>query len=80
MNNIEEKCKTKGVRLTDQRRIIAEVMSEATDHPDVDELHKRVNKIDKKKVSIAEFDLKNVDILIENNLLEYKLIKPLYLS
>ena len=52
MNNIEEKCKTKGVRLTDQRRINAEVMSEATDHPDVDELHKRVNKIDK-KISIA---------------------------
>ena len=52
MNRIEEKCKTKGVRLTDQRRIIAEVMSNATDHPDVDELHKRVNKIDK-KISIA---------------------------
>ena len=52
MKNIEEKCKTKGVRLTDQRRIIAEVMSDATDHPDVDELHKRVNKIDK-KISIA---------------------------
>ena len=52
MNKIEEKCKTKGVRLTDQRRIIAEVMSHATDHPDVDELHKRANKIDK-KISIA---------------------------
>ena len=52
MKNIEEKCKTKGVRLTDQRRIIAEVMSKATDHPDVDELHKRINKIDK-KISIA---------------------------
>ena len=52
MNNIEVKCKTKGVRLTDQRRIIAEVMSKATDHPDVDELHKRINKIDK-KISIA---------------------------
>ena len=52
MKSIEEKCKTKGVRLTDQRRIIAEVMSDATDHPDVDELHKRVNKIDK-KISIA---------------------------
>ena len=47
MNKIEEKCKTKGVRLTDQRRLIAKVMSEATDHPDVDELHKRVSKIDK---------------------------------
>ena len=52
MNSIEEKCKIKGVRLTDQRRKIAEVMSNANDHPDVDELHKRVNKIDK-KISIA---------------------------
>ena len=52
MNSIEAKCKTKGVRLTDQRRIIAEFMSDATDHPDVDELHKRSNKIDK-KISIA---------------------------
>jgi len=52
MNNIEEKCKNKGVRLTDQRKLIAEVMSNSNDHPDVDELHKRVNKIDK-KISIA---------------------------
>ena len=36
---IEEKCISKGVKLTDQRRIIAKVMSEATDHPDVDELY-----------------------------------------
>ena len=52
MNKIEEKCKTKGVRLTDQRRLIAKVMSEATDHPDVDELYNRVSKIDS-KISIA---------------------------
>ena len=52
MNKIEEKCIGKGVRLTDQRKIIAEVMSTSNDHPDVDELHKRVNKIDK-KISIA---------------------------
>tara|TARA_B100000780_G_C20766888_1_gene304538 strand:+ start:116 stop:523 length:408 start_codon:yes stop_codon:yes gene_type:complete len=52
MNNIEEKCKIKGVRLTDQRKIIADIMSSSKDHPDVDELHKRVNKIDK-KISIA---------------------------
>jgi tRNA A37 threonylcarbamoyladenosine modification protein TsaB len=39
-----------------------------------------VKNINKKKVCITEFDLKNVDILIENNLLENKLIKPLYLS
>ena len=52
MNNIEEKCKIKSVRLTDQRRVIAKVMSSSNDHPDVDELHKRVNKVDK-KISIA---------------------------
>ena len=52
MNNIEEKCLAKGVRLTDQRKVIAKIMSQSSDHPDVDELHKRVNKIDK-KISIA---------------------------
>ena len=49
---IENKCIEKGVRLTDQRKIIAQVMSESTNHPDVDELHKRVNKLDS-KISIA---------------------------
>ena len=52
MSKIEEKCKAKGVRLIDQRRLVAKVMSNSTDHPDVDELHKRVIKIDK-KISIA---------------------------
>ena len=52
MNNIETKCKVKGVRLTDQRRVIAKIMSNSNDHPDVDELHKRINKVDK-KISIA---------------------------
>jgi len=49
---IENKCITKGVRLTDQRKLIAKAMSESEDHPDVDELHKRVNKYDS-KISIA---------------------------
>ena len=58
MSIIEEKCKAKGVRLTEQRRIIAKVMSDSKqtygskDHPDVDELHKRVSSIDK-NISIA---------------------------
>ena len=51
-NVIESKCIERGVRLTDQRKLVAKVMSESTDHPDVDELHKRVNKIDS-KISIA---------------------------
>ena len=58
MSKIEDKCKEKGVRLTDQRKVIARVMSDSKikygskDHPDVDELHKRVNSIDE-KISIA---------------------------
>ena len=49
---IEQKCIAKGVKLTEQRKIIAKVMSEANDHPDVDELYNRVSKIDT-KISIA---------------------------
>ena len=51
-NDIENKCIKKGVRLTDQRKLIAKAMSESEDHPDVDELHKRVSKLDS-KISIA---------------------------
>ena len=51
-DTIEQKCIAKGVKLTDQRRIIAKVMSEASDHLDVDELYNRVSKIDP-KISIA---------------------------
>ena len=56
--SIEEKCLAKGVKLTDQRKIIAEVISKSkeaygeSDHPDVDELYNRVSKIDP-KISIA---------------------------
>lgn len=49
---IEEKCLAKGVKLTEQRKIIAKVMSDSKDHPDVDELYKRVSSIDS-KISIA---------------------------
>ena len=51
-NVIENECIKKGVRLTEQRKLVAKVMSESNDHPDVDELHKRVSKIDS-KISIA---------------------------
>ena len=50
--SIEERCKQKGVKLTDQRKLIAQTMSNSHDHPNVDELHKRVSKIDL-KISIA---------------------------
>ena len=52
IDDIENKCIKKGVRLTEQRKLVAKVMSESEDHPDVDELHKRVSKLDS-RVSIA---------------------------
>ena len=51
-SDIENKCLKRGVRLTDQRKLVAKVMSESADHPDVDELHKRISKLDS-KISIA---------------------------
>ena len=50
--DIEAKCLEKGVRLTEQRKLIAKTMSNSSDHPDVDELHQRVSKLDS-KISIA---------------------------
>ena len=50
--SIEERCKQKNVKLTDQRKLIAQTMSNSHDHPNVDELYKRVSKIDS-KISIA---------------------------
>ena len=50
--DIESQCKQKGVRLTEQRKLIAKIMSESESHPDVDELHKKINKFDS-KISIA---------------------------
>ena len=65
---IEQKCLAKGVKLTDQRKIIAQVMSESTDHPDVDELYNRVSKIDA-KISIATV-YRTVKLFEESGILE----------
>ena len=51
-DSIEKKCIKVGVKLTEQRKVIAKVMSESNDHPNVDELYKRVSKVDT-KISIA---------------------------
>ena len=66
--NIEQKCLAKGVKLTDQRKIIAKVMSESNDHPDVDELYNRVSKIDP-KISIATV-YRTVKLFEESGILE----------
>ena len=44
--SIIERCEAQGLRLTEQRRIIARVLEEAEDHPDVEELHARATKVD----------------------------------
>jgi Fur family ferric uptake transcriptional regulator len=46
MSRIERLCAEKGMRMTDQRKIIARILSDAADHPDVEELHRRVNAFD----------------------------------
>jgi Fur family ferric uptake transcriptional regulator len=51
-NRIENLCTEKGLRMTDQRRIIARVLSEATDHPDAEELYRRASAMDP-HISIA---------------------------
>lgn len=47
-----ELCAEKGLRMTDQRRVVAQVLSESADHPDVEELHRRAHRVDP-KISIA---------------------------
>ena len=46
LNHIEAKCVAKGMRMTEQRRVIARVLADSADHPDVEELYKRCAEID----------------------------------
>jgi Fur family transcriptional regulator, ferric uptake regulator len=52
MTDIEDLCQKKGLRMTDQRRIIAQVLSKAQDHPDVEEVYRRASDVDQ-HISIA---------------------------
>jgi Fur family ferric uptake transcriptional regulator len=52
LDRIEKLCIDKGMRMTDQRRVVARVLSQAHDHPDVEELYRRAQVIDP-HVSIA---------------------------
>lgn len=45
---LEEECAQRGMRMTDQRRIIAQVIEQSADHPDVEELYRRASAIDHK--------------------------------
>tara|TARA_R110000824_G_scaffold11585_4_gene50715 strand:+ start:25741 stop:26163 length:423 start_codon:yes stop_codon:yes gene_type:complete len=50
--DLEALCAEKGLRITDQRRVIARVISDAEDHPDVETLHERASAVDP-RISIA---------------------------
>ena len=52
MDRIENLCVEKGMRMTDQRRVVARVLSESHDHPDVEELYRRAHQVDP-HISIA---------------------------
>lgn len=52
LSNIEEKCLEKGLKMTGQRRVIARVVSDSQDHPDVEQLYQRASSIDP-NISIA---------------------------
>ena len=52
ISKIEDLCIKKGLRMTEQRRIIARVLSDAEDHPDVEQVHRRAAEIDS-RISIA---------------------------
>ena len=51
-SRLERLCAEKGMKMTGQRRIIARVLSEAVDHPDVEEVYRRASKLDT-KISVA---------------------------
>ncbi|MAK59741.1 MAG: transcriptional repressor [Ponticaulis sp.] len=52
MSRIEDLCQKNGLRLTEQRRVIARILSEAEDHPDAEELHRRASGVDR-NISLA---------------------------
>jgi len=68
ISRIEQLCIDKGLKMTDQRRVIARVLSEASDHPDVELLYRRAVKVDA-RISIATV-YRTVKLFDEANILE----------
>lgn len=67
-SRIEKLCVDKGLKMTDQRRVIARILSEATDHPDVELVHKRAARVDS-RISIATV-YRTVKLFEEADILE----------
>jgi Fur family transcriptional regulator, ferric uptake regulator len=67
-SRLEQICIDKGLKMTDQRRVIARVLSEAADHPDVEQVHKRASQIDA-RISLATV-YRTVRLFEEANILD----------
>src|SRR5919205_3083402 len=67
-SRIERLCVERGLKMTGQRRVIARVLSEASDHPDVEELYRRAVALDA-RISIATV-YRTVRLLEERGILE----------
>lgn len=67
-DTIIARCEARGLRLTEQRRVIADVLQEATDHPDVEELFARASARDE-RISIATV-YRTVKLFEESGILE----------
>ena len=68
METLLDKCKKLGLKLTEQRKIIVKILSDSSDHPDVESVHKRAVKIDN-KIGIATV-YRTIKLFEDNNLLE----------
>jgi Fur family ferric uptake transcriptional regulator len=67
-SSIEQICEEKGLKMTEQRRVIARVLSESSDHPDVDQVYRRATEADP-RISIATV-YRTVRLFQEANILE----------
>lgn len=67
-SRLEKMCIDKGLKMTDQRRVIAQVLSSSTDHPDVEQVYQRASKLDQ-KISIATV-YRTVKLFEEANILD----------
>jgi Fur family transcriptional regulator, ferric uptake regulator len=68
ISKLERICRVRGLKMTDQRRIIARVLSDSHDHPDVDQVYRRANAVDS-RISIATV-YRTVKLFEEANILE----------
>ncbi len=68
MSSLLKKCNELGLKMTDQRKIIVEVLSNSKDHPDVELVYKRASKIDK-NIGIATV-YRTIRLFEENNIIE----------